>query len=197
MLSGAVFVSGRGFVIIVGITHGIKVIIDTFLFDEFLVVPHFHDFTVFHDDDQVGIMNGGEAVGNNQRSPPLEKTFQSLLNDDLGLGIDISRRFVEDQNPGVGEDRPGKTDELPLTLTQVTASFLQYGIVTFVQPHDKIVGTYGFRRFNHFLFRGEFTTVDNVFPDSIGEQERLLKNHPDLPAERFLSDFFDIITVDG
>jgi len=53
----------------------------------------------------------------------LRQEFQGLLNDYLSLGIDVSGSFIENQNPGSDQDSAGKTDELPLSLTQVATTF--------------------------------------------------------------------------
>ena len=71
-------------------------IINTFLFDEIFVITLFHDSAMFHYDNFIGVMNSRKTVSNDQRGSPLKEFFQGLLNDYLGLGVDVSGSFVED-----------------------------------------------------------------------------------------------------
>ena len=48
-----------------------EVVVDAFAGEEFGVRAHFDDLAFDHGDDDVGFLNGGKAVGNNNGSPTL------------------------------------------------------------------------------------------------------------------------------
>src|SRR5207302_10389305 len=66
--------------------------------DQHLVRPIFDDMSVVHDDDSIDAMDGGEAMGNDDRRPPFREIVQRLSNLDLGLRVDIGRGFIEHNN---------------------------------------------------------------------------------------------------
>jgi hypothetical protein len=50
-----------------------------------------------HHDDAVGILDGGQAVGNHDGGAILHQVFQRSLYQPLGLGIQRRRRFIQNQ----------------------------------------------------------------------------------------------------
>ena len=56
------------------------------------------------------------------------------------MRINIRRSFIQYQDMRIGEDGAGKADELALSLTQITATFLQDSLIALLQMHNEIMG---------------------------------------------------------
>ena len=64
--------------------------------------------------DPVGQVEGGLAVGDEHRGPAGHHPVQGGVDLRLDPGVDCGGRVVEQQQPGVGDQRPGEGDPLPL-----------------------------------------------------------------------------------
>ena len=68
----------------------------------------FQNVPIANYDDQISVADGGQTVGDHKRSPPRQEFGQSLLYLLLGQGIHMGGRFIKDQDPGIGDEGPGK-----------------------------------------------------------------------------------------
>ena len=64
--------------------------------------PYLNDITVIKHDHTVSIVNGGEAVGDDQRSSPFKELLQSVLDEYLGLCVNVGRGLIKDEDTWVG-----------------------------------------------------------------------------------------------
>ena len=71
--------------------------------------------TVVHDDDLVGVLDGGKAVGNDQRRPALHEDFERRLHLTLGFVIQRRSRLVQDQDGRILDQ--GARDRQALALS--------------------------------------------------------------------------------
>jgi hypothetical protein len=62
---------------------------------------------VLEHDDQAGVADRREAVGDDDRGAAGEQAAQALLDAVLGVDVDVGGRLVEDQDPGIGDQRAG------------------------------------------------------------------------------------------
>ena len=69
---------------------------------------------VVDDGDAVGPHGGGQAVGDDDRRPPLEHGVERPLDPRLGLQVEVRGRLVEHEHPGLGQERPGEGEQLAL-----------------------------------------------------------------------------------
>ena len=67
------------------IKFGIKAV----LLEQGFVVALFDDIAVFHDEDKVGVTDGGEAVGDNETGAAFSQLFESGLDFLFGASIDV------------------------------------------------------------------------------------------------------------
>ena len=81
---------------------------------------------VVQHEDAVGLADGREAVRDDDRSAALEQLLQRLLDEAFGLGVDAARGLVEDQDVGVGGQRPREREQLLLADAQVRAALAAY-----------------------------------------------------------------------
>ena len=60
------------------------------------MIPMFDDIAIYHNEDDVSILNSRQAVGDDKASTPHHKLAESLLNQDFCPGIDGGSRLVQD-----------------------------------------------------------------------------------------------------
>ena len=81
---------------------------------EFVVGAFFHFLAFVHDDEAVGLVEGGEAVGDGDGGAAFDEVVQRFLDFALGFGIDRGGGFVEDEDARVDEQRAGDAQALAL-----------------------------------------------------------------------------------
>lgn len=67
----------------------------------------FHYAPPIHDDDPVGVPDGGEAVGHHEHGPSQQQTAQCLLDKGFGVVVEGRGGFVEDEYPRVADEGSG------------------------------------------------------------------------------------------
>lgn len=63
--------------------------------------PVFTDLPLVKDGDEIGILNGGQAVGYDQHGPSFHQAVQRLLHQVLILSIQGTGCFIKEKNFGV------------------------------------------------------------------------------------------------
>ena len=64
------------------------------------------NFSIFHNENLVGLLDGGQAVGNRDDRLAARKLRNGLLDEVLVFGVDARGRLIEDDNGRVLENRP-------------------------------------------------------------------------------------------
>ena len=64
------------------------------------------NFSIFHNENLVGLLDGGQAVGNRDDRLAARKLRNGLLDEVLVFGVDARGCLVEDDNGRVLEDGP-------------------------------------------------------------------------------------------
>ena len=156
----------------------------------------FHNFAVAHHQNQVRVAHGGQAVGNHQRRAPLGHGIQRRLNLGLGNGIHRSGGFVQNENSGIRQHRPGKGDQLLFTRRQQIAALAHVGIQSVFQMGDDLVGRHGLHRRPDFFLRGVGLSHQQIFPNGAGEQMGGLQHIADGRMQPQLRTFPGVPPVD-
>ena len=91
------------------------------------------DAAVFHQQDQVGAADGGEAVGDDERGSPGEQRGHRRLNELLAFRVEVARGLVENQDLRRRQDRPGNGQALLLAAGELDAALADEGLVLFRQ----------------------------------------------------------------
>lgn len=73
------------------------------------------NLALIHDQDQVGFLDGCQAVSDHQGSTTLHDVVEGCLDMTLRLGIQRRGGLIEDQQRRVFEQRPGNRQTLALT----------------------------------------------------------------------------------
>lgn len=124
--------------------------------------------------DTVRALDGGEAVGNDEGGTALQQLVQALLQQDLRFGVDAGGGFVQDQDPGIGKQGPGKGDQLPLSGGESAAPFVYLRVIPVFHLADKVMGAYSFRRSDDLFVRGFPVAVADIVHDGAREDEAVL-----------------------
>ena len=127
---------------------GIKSVISAFLFDKFIVASAFNDFSVVKNHDNIGVLNGGKAVGNYKNGSSIHKSVHTALYNGFGSGIYRRCGFIKDHNRRVCNGCSGDGNKLALTLRKSASVALKNRVVTFRKHTDKGICVRKFRRRN-------------------------------------------------
>src|SRR5207237_9973706 len=107
--------------------------------DQILVPPGLDDAAVIENDYLVGVADRREAVRDRDRRAALGQPVERLLHQPLGLGVERARRFVEDEDRRVAQDRAGDRDALLLTAGETVAALADDRVITLGQRRDHVM----------------------------------------------------------
>ena len=71
---------------------------------------------VVHDENHVGVADGGEAVRDDEARAPHGQRIHGLLDEFFGAGVDGGGGFVEDEDRSVLHHGAGDGEQLALSL---------------------------------------------------------------------------------
>ena len=66
----------------------VEICVESAIFEQFLVRSFFDDVALVHNEDNVGVLDCGEAVRDDEGRFVLHKFFKRLLNLDFRAGVD-------------------------------------------------------------------------------------------------------------
>ena len=115
---------------------------------------------------------------------PGHQAPQALLDEALGVHVDVGRGLVEDEDPRVGHQRPREGDELALAGGELDSALADLGVIALRQRHDEVVGADGAGGVAQLLLGGVQAAEGQVLAHGAAEQEALLGHHPHLGAQR-------------
>src|SRR5271157_1277884 len=105
---------------------------------QFLMRPHLANSSFVHDHDFAGVLNGGEAVRDDQGGAVLNQAAQAFTQQMLRLRIDARGGFVEDQDARVVSERAREGEQLFLSHRKRGAALLDGFLETSRQALDEI-----------------------------------------------------------
>src|ERR1700683_2104393 len=105
----------------------VEAVVDAALREKFLVGALFAQAAFVEDEDAVGVLDGAEAVCDDERRAAAEQTVQSLANLEFGFGVYAGGSFVEDQEARIVSHGAGEIDELALTYRERRSAFVDRG----------------------------------------------------------------------
>ena len=92
----------------------IEAVVNASLTEQFLMGALLAQASFVEDENAVGILDGAQAVGDDDRGASGEKTIQGFANHHFGFGIDAGGGFVEDQEARIMRQGAGETHQLAL-----------------------------------------------------------------------------------
>ncbi len=149
---------------------------------QLLVGTPFNDAAVVHHQHLIGMLDGRQAVRDDQRGAFGHQALQRILHQSLGFVVQRGSGFVEDQDRGVTQDRAGDRQALALAAGQQRAVLADRGLQLLRHARDELprIGCFG-RRTDLLLAR--FHAIGDVGRDGVIEQHDLLPDHRHLPTQ--------------
>ena len=92
--------------------------------------PALDNPALFHQEDQIGATDRGKPVRDHERRAVRQQIRHGGLNELLALGIEIARRFVENQDLRPGEDRARDRQALLLAAREFDAAFADRRLIS-------------------------------------------------------------------
>ena len=143
----------------------------------------FDDAAAVEHQQQVGMADGAEAVGDDKAGAPPEQDAERMLDAHFGDGVDGTGGLVEDQDPRVSQQRARKADQLPLAKADAGTPLADRGAEPVWQRLQRLKAFQALQRLPHVCVRGGCPPHADVFDDRPGEQEVLLQDHAQLVAQ--------------
>src|SRR2546423_3932396 len=166
------------------------------LFHQLVMAALLDDLSLLEHDDQVGVANRRQAVGDDECRPSGEEKPERLLDLPLGADVDGRGRLVQDQNSRVGEERASEGDQLALAERESAPAFLHLRLVAVLEAKDELVRADSLGRADDLLCRRVRPPERDVLGDRAREEEPLLRHDSELAAERRLRDVAEVDAVE-
>ena len=144
--------------------------------------PPLHNPATLEHEDLIRAADRRQPVRDHERRPPMAQGAQPILDLGFALGIETGGRFVEHENPRVGENRPRDGDALALAAGQLHAALADDGVVFLVELRDEFVTVRDARHFLDLLARRMRPRERDVLGDRAIEEEVVLQYHAKLSA---------------
>src|SRR5712671_3658577 len=116
----------------------VEAVVDAALGEEFLVRALLAEATLVEDENAVGMLNGAEAMRDDQRGATAEQAVESIADLQLGLGVHAGSSFVKDEEARIVRQGAREIDELALTNRQRGAALIDAGADAFREGLDEI-----------------------------------------------------------
>src|SRR5579885_2746726 len=156
---------------------------DAILRLELAVRASFDDLALLHDQDLIDLAQRAETMRDGQHGTPDDEIAQRVHNLRLCLYVQVCRRFVEDENRRIAQDRAGDAEPLLLSRGKIAPLLVHRRIVAKRQPHDLIVDV-GLSGCGDNLFhRGPWPPYLQVFAHGPFEQHSILEHQADVVAQ--------------
>ena len=104
--------------------------------------------------------------------------------------------FIENKDAGIRQDGAGDGKQLPLALTQVAGPLREPGLIPVRQLTDEVIGIRQPGCFHAFFIGCLESPVAQVFHYGIGEEECILQDDPQLPAEICFRNVANVVSID-
>ena len=134
------------------------------------------DVAVLEHQDQVGVLDGGQTVGDDKAGAVFGEPVHGLLCNELGPGIHRGGSFVQNQHWVVLNHGSGNGQQLLLAGGDRNAA-VQHRVKALRQRLNEVVDAAGTAGRLQLLVRHAGFVVDQILPDSAFKQPGVLQNH--------------------
>src|SRR5688572_20473950 len=127
---------------------------------------------------------------------PGEQSSQRLLDPRLGHRVDAAGGLVENQDSRIRDQRPSKTDKLPLSLREVPAPFSHLRVEPIRQRLEHVEAPESANRLSALCAAGAAASHADVVEHRAGKEEVLLQYQGELPPQRIASHLRQVVAID-
>jgi len=135
-------------------------------------------------------------VGNDQGGASDHQVFEGLLDFQFRFTVQGRRGFIQDQDGGILEERPGDAETLPLASGKDRALLADDRVETVRQLVDELESVGRTGRLDDFLLALLNVAVGDVVAHGIVKEDGLLGNDADLGPQRGDGDVAEVGSVD-
>ncbi len=150
--------------------------------EEFVVAALLDDSALLEDDDLVGVADGAEAVGDDEAGSSAPQFGEGGLDEGFTFCVEVAGGFVEDEDPGIGEESTSDGEPLALSAAEPDASFSDDGVVALFECGDEGIGVGGACGGEDLGAGGVSSRVGDVVGDGAVEQEDVLLDDAEVCA---------------
>ena len=161
-----------------------------------LVRPSLDDAAPVENDEGVHAPDRRQAVRDDDCCPPSHQRPERALDQRFALGIERARRFVEDQNRRVLQDRARDRDALALAARELDAALTHECVVAVGQRLDELCGVRERCGTPNLLVGGVRPREADVVRDRAVEHRGILRHIRYDLAQRRLRDVGDRLAAD-
>ncbi len=147
-------------------------------------------------DDPVGALGAAEPVGDDDRGAAGEEDTQRSFDVDLGLGVQIRRGLVENDDRRVHQERPTEGDELALPRREAAASLPDRRVETIWQRLQPLGDAHGPAHVPDLAIRRVRLAVAEVVPQRPVEEEVVLGDERGRSGPRGEGEALQVVAVD-
>ena len=147
--------------------------------------------------DAVGVLDGGEAVGDDEGGAVGHEVVEGVLDLPLGFGVHGGGGFVEQEDGGVFEQGAGDGEALFFAAGEFDAAFADVGVELVGEFADEAFGVGGGEGGPEFGVGGVAFGEQEVFADGAVEEEWFLGDVGEAVAQRGLGEGADGDAIDG
>ena len=137
------------------------------------------DAALVHDEDQVGMADGGQAVRDEEGGAPAQQALDGVLDELLGAGVDGAGGLVQHEDARIAQHGAGEGDQLLFAGGEAVAALADVGEVAAVELVYDGVGGDGLGGGADLLVGGVQAAVADVVHDRAGEEVRVLQHIAD------------------
>ena len=159
--------------------------------------PGLDDMPLLHHDDLIRVANGGEAVRDDETGAVAHQLHHSVLDMQLGAGINRGGCFIQNQNLRIAEKRSADGKKLALALRKIRAGGGEHRIIAIGQCGDDLVTVGALCGFNHLLVGYASVSILEIVSDRVGEENRVLQHDTDRIAQNIGRNITDVHSVNG
>ena len=168
----------------------------TFILEQGAMVALLYYLSVREDDDIIRVLNRGETVSYHEHSSDVHHLFERILNEHLGLGVDVGGRLVENHYGGLMDYRSCKADQLSLSCREVVSALSYDFVKSSRELIYKAVGVDVFAGCVYFVVADVVKSEDYIGTDSSRKEKYVLKHLTEVTAQGADLDLFDVDAVD-
>ena len=157
---------------------------------------HLAQLALVHHQNLVGLLNGGEAMGDQHTCPALDHALQCAAYAQLGVGVHARGSFVEDENAGIECQCAGKIYELLLAGRKRVAALLHRLVELAGKALDEVQNVDVARSLAQIGLGDSLVAEANVLGQRAGEEKRILQHDGEVLAQRGQIVLADVDAVD-
>lgn len=143
----------------------------------------FFDASCAHDDDLVSVLDGAQAVCDDEHGFADHDFVERALYESFVFGVEGRRGLVEDQDVWVGEGGARNRQALALAAGQVEPARADDGVLAGAEAVHELLHVCGARDALHGLQVDVVGALRDVFIDRVFEEDRTLADHADSLAQ--------------